>query len=254
MSKLLVLGIILSLLGACTTTTVKVTTPDDPERASELNAKLGLGYMQKGQYRRALQKLEKAIRFNPDNAQAYHYKAELHRRLKEFDKAEGYYKQSLELNPKDADTLNNYGVFLCDQEKYEMAYEHFDRILKDPLYAFKADAYENVGLCAHRQGNLQKAEQAFKQALAINKKTPKSLIKMAQISFDRNRKTEAYDYFKRYLTVSHHTPESLWIGILLENERGGKNAIASYKVLLKGKFPDSKETELLKKLEAQGKI
>lgn len=252
MRRVLVGGIFITMLAACTTETV--IEPTDPERASEINAQLGLGYLQSGQYNRSLKKLEKAIKYDPDNAKAYHYKAELHRRLGEFDKAEENYQKALDLEPRDADTLNNYGVFLCDREEYDKAYKHFDRIIKDPLYRYKADAYENVGLCAHREGKLHKAEEAFVQALALNNKMAKSLIKMAQISYDKRKKADAYDYFRRYIALAPHNPESLWLGILLEKDSGNKNTVASYKVLLKGKFPASKEAKLLRKLEAQGKM
>lgn len=252
MRKLLVLGIIVLLLAGCTTE--KIIEPSDPKRASELNTQLGLGYLRSGQYERALGKLEKAIKYDPDNAKAYSYKAELHRRLGELDKAEEYYQKSLDLDPKDADTLNNYGVFLCDEKQYDKAYDHFEKIIKDPLYRYKADAYENVGLCAYRQGKLQQAEDSFLQALTLNHNMAKSLIKMAQISYDKRLRADAYDYFRRYIAIAPHIPESLWIGILLENDLGNKNAVASYKVLLKGKFPASPEAKLLRKLESQGKL
>jgi len=252
MRRIILLGFILSMLGACTTETV--IEPGDVERASEINAQLGLGYMQKGQYERALRKLDKAINFNPDNAKAYHYKAELHRRLGENDKAEKYFQKSLDIDPSNANALNNYGVFLCDQGQYDKAFSLFDKIIKDPLYRYKADAYENLGLCSYRHGKLQQAEVAFQQALAINNKMSKSIIKMAQITYDRRERANAYAYFKRFIALSPHNAESLWLGILMEHDRGNKNTVASYKVLLKGKFPASKEAKLLRKLEAQGKI
>ena len=253
MHRLLLFGIIISMLGACTTERV-VVEPEDRERASEINAQLGLGYMQHGQYERALRKIKKAIEYNPENAHAYHYRAELYRRLREYDKAEENYKQSLDIDPKDANTLNNYGIFLCDQGRYEEAYANFRTIIEDPLYKYKADAYENLGLCSYRQGKLQQAEQAFENALAINGKMSKSILKMAQLTYDRRQKAEAYSYFKRYLGLAPHNAESLWLGILMETDRRNKNTVASYKVLLKGKFPASKEAKLLKQLEAEGKI
>ncbi len=252
MQKLLLGGLIISMLGACTTEVVM--EPEDKERASEINAQLGLGYMQRGQYKRALGKLEKAIDYNPDNANAYHYKAELHRRLREYDKAEDNFVKSLDIEPSNANTLNNYGIFLCDQGRYAQAISNFQKIIDDPLYRYKADAHENLGLCSYRQGKLRQAEDAFQSALAINNKMAKSILKMAQITYDRREKAEAYSFYKRYISLAAHTPESLWLGILIETDRGNKNSVASYKVLLKGKFPASKEAKLLKKLEAEGKI
>ena len=247
----LILPIALSL-GACTTQ--EYLAPVDTKRAAELNAQLGLGYINEGQYERAKFKLDKAIKFDPENAHAYHYMAELYRRLKEFDKAGEYYEKALSLAPHDMNIQNNYGVYLCELGQYEKAYQRFQTIINNPLYSARANAYENVGLCSLREGKLQKAETAFKAALKIDPKMPKSLVQLAQMSYDRGNVRQAYDYYKRYVAIAQQTPESLWIGILLENDRGNKDTVASYKVLLKGKFPDSDEAKRLIKLERMGKL
>ena len=83
---------------------------------------------------------------------------------------------------------------------------------------------------------------------------PKSLLQLAQMSYDEGNTKRAYDYYQRYVAIAQQTPESLWIGILLENGRGNKDTVASYKVLLKGKFPDSDEAKRLRKLESMGKL
>lgn len=243
---------IVVLLGACTTT--DYLTPVDTKRAAELNAQLGLGYLNEGQYQRAKYKLDKAIKFDPDNPHAYHYMAELYRRLKEFDKAGENYKKALSLAPDDMNIQNNYGVYLCERGQYERAYKHFQNIISNPLYAARANAYENVGLCSLREGRLKKAEESFKAALQINPRMPKSLIQLAQMSYDEGMTDVSFQYFQRYVAIAQQTPESLWIGILLENDRGNKDTVASYKVLLKGKFPDSDEAKRLRKLERKGKL
>ena len=247
----LVLFVLFSV-SACTTE--RVIEPADEKLASDLNAQLGLGYMNQGQYKRAMEKLDKSLTFNPDNAQAHHYKAELYRRLNQQKEAEEQFQMALSLAPKDPNIKNNYGVFLCEQGQYDKAYAQFRSSIDDPLYAARAAAYENIGLCSLREGKLRVAEESFKQALKINSKMPKSLIELTKLSYDRGNKKEAYEYFNRYIAIAQHTPESLWMGILLESERNNKNTVASYKVLLKGKFPDSKQAKLLVKLESQGKL
>ena len=251
MRKLLVLFCLVLFMTACTTE--KVLNPVDKKRAAELNAQLGLGYLQQGQYKRALYKLDKALKFDPDNAPAYHYKAELYRRLKDSERAEKYFKIAMGLSPDNFEIENNYGVFLCDIGKYEEAITLFKKPLGDPMYS-RADSYENIGLCRLRQGQMVKAEKAFTQALKINPKRPNSLLKLAQLRFDGGNSVAAYKLYTRYISIAKHTSESLWLGILLEHGRGAKNTVASYKVKLKGKYPDSKETKLLIKLERQGKL
>lgn len=252
MKKLWIIVPFVLLLGACTSQ--EYLGPVDTKRASQLNAELGLGYMNEGQFERAKYKLDKAIKFDPDNAHAYHYMAELYRRLKEYDKAADNYQKAMSLAPNDMNIQNNYGVYLCERGMYEKAYQHFHKIIDNPLYPARANAYENVGLCALREGKLQLAEQSFRSALQIDPKMPKSLIQLAQLNYDKGNSTLAYDYFKRYIAIAQQTPESLWVGILLENDLGHKDTVASYKVLLKGKFPDSDEAKRLRKLEKSGRL
>ena len=252
MKQFVVLFLVLFALAACTTE--RVMDPENTERASDLNAQLGLGYLKQGDFERAEKKLTKSLKFNPDNPDALHFTAEMYRRLGEYDKAENYYEKALDIAPKDTTIQNNYGVFLCDRGEYDKAIAHFESIIQDPFYREKAAAYENIGQCQIRQGKLQQAELAFNQALRLNPKMANSILNLAQLRYDSGRKGEAYEYFTRYLQLAQHTPESLWLGILLETDRGAKNTVSSYKVLLKGKYPDSKQAKLLKKLEAQGKL
>ncbi|MEJ2360277.1 MAG: type IV pilus biogenesis/stability protein PilW [Gammaproteobacteria bacterium] len=240
------------LVSACTTQ--EYLAPVDAKRASRLNAELGLGYMREGQYERAKYKLDKAIKYNPENPHAYHYMAELYRRLKEYDKAGKYYRKAMALDPSDMDIQNNYGVYLCEIGKYDKAYKHFDKIIDNPIYPSRANTYENVGLCAARQGNLALAQKSFISALKLNPKMPKSLLQLAELDYDKGNVDKAYRYYERYIAIAPQTSESLWIGILLERSRGNTDTEASYKILLKGKFPDSDEAKRLRKLESMGKL
>jgi len=160
----------------------------------------------------------------------------------------------MDLAPDDLTIQNNYGVYLCDTGKYDEAIALFMKPLSEPLYENKAQSYENIGLCQLRQGLVVKAENSFKQALQLNSNMSTSLLQLAQLRFDSGNSVAAYSLYARYIAIAQHTPASLWLGILLENGRGAKNTVSSYKVKLKGKYPDSKETKLLLKLERQGKL
>jgi type IV pilus assembly protein PilF len=247
MFGLLVLG-----LTACTSS--PQLDDDAREKAADFNAQLGLQYMQQGRNKIALSKLRKALAQNPDNAMAHHYLAELYRRLGKTEQAEAEFQRAMELAPEDSSILNNYGVFLCQQKKYPEARRYFARVETDPLYGAKAGVFENIGLCAQLQGDLKTAEDYLKKALRLNPRAPKALLAMAQLRFDREDYAAARKYYYDYLGVARQTPASLWLGILLEHRSGNRNRMASYAVLLKGKYPDSREAALLRKMEASGKL
>jgi len=81
--------------------------------ASQINVELGVGYIKRRQYNIARGKLEKAIKQNPGNANAYKNLAYLYSILGLKDKAIKEYEKALDLKPHDSDLLNFYGAFLC---------------------------------------------------------------------------------------------------------------------------------------------
>ena len=95
------------------------------------------------------------------------------------------------------------------------------------------------------QGKLDTAETYFRNALERNPRIAIALLQMAEISYATDNYLSARGYLQRYLEISTHTAKSLWLGIQIENELGDKDALSSYKLLLKNKFPDSKEAKLL---------
>jgi len=251
MIKKLILAFLMSIfLSACTYSGSDMDS-EQSARAADINARLGVGYLRQGKYDIAKEKLEKALSQDPNNADIYHYLAELYRRVDEPELAEGYYQRALDYNENDSALMNNYSVFLCGQKKYKEANKYFNKVMKDPVYQRKDLVYENMGLCAKSQGNLFLAEKHLNKALAMNPRLPNTILNLAQISFDKQQLKQADFHFKRYVKMAQHTPQSLWLGYLLEKQIGNKNQAVSYATLLKGKFPDSRETKLLRKLEAK---
>jgi len=101
------------------------------------------------------------------------------------------------------------------------------------------------------QSRLDAAETHFRNALEINPRVAVALIQMSQISYKTASYLSARAYLQRYLEISPSTAKSLWLGIRIERELGDKNTLSSYTLLLKNKFPDSREAKLLKDSSAK---
>lgn len=244
------LGILLSL-SACSTTNTAATQQTNPgDRAdtlAETNVKLGVGYLQQGRRDLALSKLQRALELSPNLASAHNAIAIVYDQLGQLDEAGQHYQKAVSLAPKDSGVLNNYGTFLCKRNQLNEAEQYFLRALENPLYETPALAYENAGLCAVRVPNTVKAEKYFRDALQINPRLPASLYQMAIISSDRGDYLPARAYLQRYAAVAKHTPQSLWLGVRVEQMLGDKNAVASYALQLRSTYPDSQEAQLLQK-------
>jgi type IV pilus assembly protein PilF len=213
---------------------------------AEINLKLGIEYLQRGEYENALEKLRRAEEADKNFPPTYNALGILYQRLGDKVRAEKYYKHALSLNSSDAPTLNNYGQFLCREGRFDEAQTTFLKAANNPLYSTPEIALTNAGTCAAAQGKLDVAETHLRNALGKNPRVAVALIQMAEISYTTASYLSARAYLQRYLETSAHTSKSLWLGINIENELGDKNALSSYKLLLRNKFPDSKEAGMLK--------
>ena len=221
----------------------------DAQKASVANAELGVAYLAQGKNDIAMSKLKKALKYDEDNIDANHYIAELYRRLEQNALAEEYFQKAMELDEDNSAIQNNYAIFLCGINAYDKGLKLLNKVLLDPLYTDKGQVYENMGLCAEKQGNIRYTEKYFGTALKFNKKLPAALLGMAQISFDKKNITAASDYLTRHKKVARQTSQSLWLELLIARKRGLKGKAGSIAIKLKQIFPDSREVKLLKKLK-----
>ncbi|RMG30376.1 MAG: type IV pilus biogenesis/stability protein PilW [Gammaproteobacteria bacterium] len=221
-------------------------------QAAEINTDLGIRYMQHGMKAVALEKLQKALREDPGYARAHGAIAVLYEQLGEMDEADRHFRQAIRLAPKDPSTLNNYGGFLCRRGKVDAAIAQFRKAAAHPLYDRPALALANAGVCAYRAGRLRQSERLFRAALEKDPRQPAALFHMARLMLDRQDYLRARAYVQRLLEVTGPRPDVLWMGIQVERALGDRDAVASYALLLRHRFPNSPEARRLKALDADG--
>ena len=242
-AAILILGIGLALAGCAGNPTRNAA------KNADVNAQMGLRYMQQGNYERSMDKLERALSFDSEHAAANHYVAILYQRLNRPEDAEDHFREAIDTSPNDSALLNNFGAFLCSTGQYDEAEELFLKVLDDPVYPQRAAVYENLGLCMKRKGDLEKAETHLRQALSRNTRLAKSLLGMADLSYRKDNYLSARAYLQRYTNVARHNPKSLWLGIRVEKVLGDRDALSSYEIQLKNRFPDSEQARLLQESE-----
>lgn len=231
------------LLTACNSSNTRPQHVSPDAKAAEINMRLGLNYMQRGEYAIALEKLQKSLQQNPQLPSAHNTIALLYQRLGEMDEAEQHFEKAVQLAPDYSQAQNNFGVFLCEQGRYQQAEQHFLAAVANPLYDSSAAAYENAGLCVKRIPDNDKAEQYFRRALQINPELGKSLIQMAEISYAQGKYLQARAYVQRFQAQGRWTPQALLTAIKTENKLDDQDAVSSYKLILRSRFPDSEELQ-----------
>jgi type IV pilus assembly protein PilF len=242
------------MLGGCASTSG--VRPDDGDGTGELGAlkpgspavvyvELAAEYLRQKDYTLALQNAKKGVIVDPSYASASTVLALVYQQIGERAEAERYYRRAIDLDARDPYALNAYGGFLCSGKRYDEADAMFKRALQNPLYRTPWVAQANAGLCAEQAGRLADAEAYLRSALRANPRFAPALLRMASISYNQGKMMSARAYLQRYQEVAEHTSESLWLGIRTERQHGDQDQVASYSLLLRARFPDSEEVQLL---------
>ena len=236
------------MLAACAGT----QSQPDRERsllAAETNTKLGIRYLQTNDLEKARSRLEKAIEQAPDYAVAHDAIAVLYDQVGETAKAEKHYRESVRLDPKNGNALNNYGQFLCKAKRFSEAEDTFKRAIENPYYRSPWVPQTNAGICMMEVPDYANAEAYLRQALKAQPLYAPALLNMGKLNFATGEFLNARAYLQRYQSVAKHTPETLWLGVRTEYALKDHAAWGKYALQLKNDFPDSAQYLLLQEWE-----
>lgn len=237
--------IFLLISTGCETTPDQVEEPtSNSDKAAEINAELGLAYLNEGNIEAAKKKLKKAYRQNPDSIIVQTGLGILHERLDDFKAAEKYYKKAVDLEGSNrAGTAhNNYARYLCKKKEYDNADKLFRLAYENKMYKSRELPITNAGVCLLEQGKTKKAKEYFRNALKVNNKFGPALIQMCKISYNEGVIKLSKSYLDRYMYGNQKTLEAIFLGYQIEKKLGNDIEKRKYAGLLKRNYPDSEET------------
>ncbi len=173
---------------------------DDPLFDESQTLDLGIKYLNRKDYDRAIAEFNRVLGFNPKNKMATIKLGHVYLQQKKYSEAIRQFDHALEIDPESIDpheglgfcyfeqgrveearekfnyVLNfapdnehgRFGLGLCYQqnEKFDEAIEEFDRVLKiNPLYY---RLHSNIGTCYYQKKDFSRALEHFHQALKID--------------------------------------------------------------------------------------
>ncbi|MEN8206233.1 MAG: type IV pilus biogenesis/stability protein PilW [Pseudomonadota bacterium] len=242
--KLIICVVVVSLT-ACASSPDRENKKKSAEVAAQANTELGVVYLREGNYELSKTKLDKALELEPNYAPAHDAIAVLYAKVGETSQAEKHYRKSLRINPDSARSHNNYGQFLCFQDRRKEATTEFMKAADDAFYTSPEVPLTNAGLCAAGIPDLAMAEDYYRLALKKNPEFAPALLQMAIIKFEEDNYLSARAHLQRLQQVARHNPQSLWLAVRTEFALNDHQAWGEYSIILKNNFPDSDETALL---------
>ncbi|MDD2051749.1 type IV pilus biogenesis/stability protein PilW [Pseudomonas putida] len=235
--------VFVSLLAGCVSSgnVNPMKTGKGRDEARQAYVQLGIGYLQQGMAERAKEPLRKALELDSSDADANAALALVFQAELENELADQHFRKALSSRPGDARILNNYGSFLFEQKRYKEAYERFEQAAADSLYSERSRVFENLGLTALRLDKRELAQQQLEKALRLDRRQPRALLEMAELSFEDRHYVPARDYYDRFSQLSGQNARSLLLGVRLAKIFDDRDMAASYGLQLKRLYPGTPE-------------
>ena len=213
---------------------------------------LGLGYLKMGNMPQAKQNLEKAKNFAPEMVQVYTAFAHYYETVGEHKLTVESYEKALSIKSDDADTLNNYGVYLCRQNQLEAAEAQFLKAIAVPSYILVAKSYENLSSCFLQNDVFDKAEVYLNKAISHSSSSASTLYQMVRLQYAMGDYKQAKVFEQRFEKVTRRfSPQSLALAFKVYSKLGQQQTAKNYGTMLVKMYPQSWEAQqyLLNELE-----
>jgi len=126
--------------------------------------------------------------------------------LGEQEKALGYYKQSLLIEPDSPEVYNNMGNLFKQQNRYDEAESAYLHALE--LKSDFAQVYNNLGNVYRELGRYDEVEAVFMKALKIQPEYIEVFCNLGSFLSENNRFNEAELIFKKALRFGPNSPET----------------------------------------------
>jgi type IV pilus assembly protein PilF len=212
--------------------------------AAETQVTLGVDYLQKGRTELAMERFQRALKFNPRSANAHTSLGVLYEQISRPDLAEKSYARAAQLEPKKGAPRNNYGQFLCRVGRYDEANREFTAALDDPFYATPVTAAINAGKCAKLSGKPTDAERYLRIALERRPDAKEVFLPLAGVLAERGENMKARAFLQRH--ESSGLPmdaDFLKLGIKVETKLGDLKAAQAYRERLENDYPNGQSAE-----------
>ena len=161
--------------------------------------KIGKDFMEKQNYKSAIENFENAVQYNKDFVLALDDMAASHRRLENFDEAIAYYKKSLAIYPEGDFALMNMGVIYNLKKDYNTSNEFYKKLVR--FYPENAEGYyglsRNFAFLGENENALINIIKAHKIYQKENSDYVKDSQQMLEIIFQIMKEEGKEEDFRR---------------------------------------------------------
>jgi len=216
----------------------------DTARRAQLRLELASGYFSRGQTTTALDEVKQALALDPNLAEAYNLRGLIYAGMGEERLADESFRHALQLSPRDADTLHNYGWYLCQQKRYGEAAPLFAQALATPQYRDAQRTLLAQGVCLARAGQNTEAERSLMRAYELDPTNPVVAVNLSEVLLRRGEYERARFYVRRVNgNADFVSAQTLWLAARIERRLGNAQGMREFGTQLRNRFPQSPEAQ-----------
>lgn len=251
---LLVMAVLFMVSGCVTTTDSRFAREADRDKAVENYVRLATAYLQQGSFERSRGHLERALELDSDNSSALAVQGLLYQAEGEVELASDSFQRSMRSDANNTRGRVFYGAFLYNQRDFAGARDQFERATRDTGYDDRSAVFFNLGLTEEQLGNSQGAVSAYRRAVELNRSAPRPLLALSRNLVEEGLYSEASRHYSRFVSIVQnnpnlsHSPESLLVGLRLARHFRDYDQESSLALVLRNRFPDSRENEIYRSL------
>ena len=248
-----------ALLSACVSTRTpppetggdskdRVTASDesDGSKRAKVRMELATAYFGRGQMTTALDQVKLAIIANPNQSDAYNLRGLIYANLGDEQLAEESFRRALQLNPRDADVMQNFGYYLCQKKRYPESNVLFEQAIAEPKNSDPSRTLLTQGVCQAQGGQWPQAEATLLKSYQLDPGNPSTAVNLSEVLYRRGDYERARFYVRRVNALPEvSNAQTLWLAARIEQRAGNARAAQDFADQLRGRYPDSRETSLL---------
>ncbi len=217
----------------------------DNDRRAKLRLELAAGYYGRGQPTTALDEVKQALALRPDMVEGYNLRGLIYASLEEPKLAEESFRRALQLDGRNADTLHNYGWFLCQSRRWDEAGVQFGRAVAVPSYREVPRTLLAQGLCEARAGRLREADRTLTRSYEMDPRNPGTAFNLGEVLYKLGEFERARFYLRRVnAEAANANAQTLWLATRIEHKLSNASGVRGLGDQLRQRFPQSPEALL----------
>jgi len=177
------------------------TYPDhnvEPDLAAEIHYGLGIAYFYRGEFDKAISKLERALELNPKCINAYFILGIIHRRaIKDNDKAIEYLEKYIRHDASSSGAYDSLGMAYLKKQDIDKAIECFEKMLE--IGVAPGRAHRQISFANIIRGDFEKATEHLEKSVEIDPEYTDVLYWLGMIHSKAGNPDKAAMHFEEFI-------------------------------------------------------